>query len=179
MGITRNQLHAGFYVIILEQKDGPLRLPIIVGTAEAQSIAVKLEGVVPPRPLAHDLMVSVFHRFGIFPEEVEIYDFDSGVFSSNIRLIGQDGTEQVVDSRTSDAVAIAVRVGCPIYVSREILEHAGFVPDEDGVPVINDTPLEALPIGQLEERLQQCIEREDYELAAQIKKIIEQKMQQS
>lgn len=181
LGITRNQLQTGAYAMLLEQKDGTMRVPIVVGMTEAQSIAVKLEGVVPPRPLTHDLMVSVFHRFGIFPECVEIYSFENGIFSSHIHLTGADGTTHKLDARTSDAVAIALRVGCPIYTSRDIIERAGFEPDADGVPITHhdEQPLSQLPVERLEVRLQQCIEEENYELAAEIKKIIEQKTRQS
>ena len=181
LGITRNQLQTGVYAMLLEEKGGLMRLPIVLGVAEAQSIAVKLEGVTPPRPLTHDLMVSIFHRFAIFPEQVEIYSFENGVFASHIRLTGTDGTTHDLDARTSDAVALAVRVGCPIYVDRAILDRAGYVPDEDGVPItrLDTMPLDELPLERLEARLQQCVDDEDYERAAEIKKIIEQKTQQS
>lgn len=181
LGITRNQLQTGAYAMLLEEKNGPLRLPIVLGMAEAQSIAVKLEGITPPRPLTHDLMVSIFHRFAIFPEQVEIYSFENGVFASHIRLTGADGTVHDMDARTSDAVALAVRVGCPIYIDRDILSRAGFLPDEDGIPIthLDSLSLDELPIERLEARLQQCIDEENYEQAAEIKKIIEQKMQQS
>lgn len=177
LGITRNQLQTGAYAMLLQEKGGSMRLPIVLGVAEAQSIAVKLEGVVPPRPLTHDLMVSVFHRFGIFPEQVEIYSFENGVFAAHLHLVGSDGSQQVIDARTSDAVAVAVRVNCPIFTSRDILERAGFVPDEDGVPLHRHDvlPLEQLPKERLEARLQQCIDEEDYEHAAEIKKILERK----
>lgn len=177
LGITRNQLETGAFALILEQKDGPVRIPVVVGMAEAQSIQANLMGVVPPRPLTHDLMVSVFHRFGIFPDYIEIYSFKDGVFASHIHLTGKNGEEHVVDSRTSDAVGIAVRVNCPIYTTRDILDRAGFIPDDDGVPQnrLDELPLDELPIERLEARLQQCIADEDYELAAQIQKVLRKK----
>ena len=181
MGITYSQIQSGAYALLLKQRDGDLRVPIVVGVPEAQSIAMRLEHVIPPRPLSHDLMVSMFHRFGIFPDYVEIYHLADGVFASHLHLTGKDGTEHVLDARTSDAVAIAVRVNCPIYTSRDILDRAGYIPDEDGIPLsrIDELPLAELPIERLQARLQQCIEEEDYERAAEIKKIIEQKTQQS
>lgn len=181
LGITRNQLQSNVFAMLLEQADGKLRLPIVLGVAEAQSIAVKLEGVVPPRPLTHDLMVSVFHRFGIFPDFVEIYSFRDGVFASHIHLTGADGTVHELDARTSDAVALAVRVGCPIYTSRDILERAGFVPDDDGVPLERGQalPLQQMTIEQLQQQLQCCIDEENYERAAEIQKVLQQKLRQS
>ena len=178
LGITRNQVESGVFALVMEQKDGPIRIPIVIGMAEAQSIQAKLLSIVPPRPLTHDLMVSIFHRFGIFPDYVEIYHLADGVFASHLHLTGKDGTEHVLDARTSDAVAIAVRVNCPIYTSRDILDRAGYIPDEDGIPLsrLDELPLTELPIERLQARLQQCIEDEDYERAAEIKKIIENKL---
>lgn len=126
-------------------------------------------------------MVSMFHRFGIFPDYIEIYSFADGVFASHIHLTGPDGGIQVLDARTSDAVAIAVRVKCPIYTTREILDRAGYIPDEDGMPQahLDSLPLDELPLERLEARLQQCIDEEDYERAAEIKKILESKEQKS
>ncbi|MBQ9217042.1 MAG: bifunctional nuclease family protein [Muribaculaceae bacterium] len=181
LGISYNPLKDNAYALLLEQKDGPTRLPIVIGMSEAQSIQAKVMSIVPPRPLTHDLMVSIMHRFGIFPDFVEIYSFENGVFASHIQLTGKDGDTWLLDSRTSDAVALAVRVNCPIYTTRDILDRAGYVPDEDGVPItrLDTLPLDELPVERLEARLQQCIADEDYERAAEIKKIIEQKTQQS
>lgn len=181
LGITRNQLDTGVFALVMEQKNGPIRIPIVIGMAEAQSIQAHLLSIVPPRPLTHDLMVSMFHRFGIFPDYIEIYSFADGVFASHIHLTGPDGGIQVLDARTSDAVAIAVRVKCPIYTTREILDRAGYIPDEDGMPKahLDALPLDELPLERLEARLQQCIDEEDYERAAEIKKILESKEQKS
>ena len=181
LGITRNQIENSAFALVMEQKDGPIRIPIVIGMAEAQSIQAKLMSIVPPRPLTHDLLVSVFHRFGIFPDYVEIYNLTDGVFASHIHLTGRDGTEEMVDARTSDAVAIAVRVNCPIYTTRDILDRAGYIPDEDGIPItrLDKQSLNELPLERLEARLQQCIDDEDYEHAAEIKKIIELKSRQS
>jgi len=181
LGISYNPLEGDAFALVLEQKDGPKRIPIVIGKAEAQSIQAKILSIVPPRPLTHDLLVSVFHRFGIFPDYVEIYNLEGGVFAAHIHLTGKDGTEQVLDARTSDAAALAIRVNCPIYTTRDILDRAGYIPDEDGVPVtrVDELPLDELPLERLEARLQQCIDDEDYERAAEIKKIIERKRQQS
>ena len=106
MGITYSQIQAGAYALLLKQRDGDLRVPIVVGVPEAQSIAMRLEHVIPPRPLSHDLMVSVLHAYGISIDEVLIYDFQDGVFMAQIML--NDGEKQIsLDSRTSDAIALA------------------------------------------------------------------------
>ncbi|MBR1883161.1 MAG: bifunctional nuclease family protein [Muribaculaceae bacterium] len=178
LGITRNQVQSGAYALLLEEVNGSYRIPIVLGTAEAQAIAVKLEGVVTPRPMTHDLFTTIFHAYGIAPEYVEIYSFEHGIFSSLLHLVSHDGTRTVIDLRTSDAIAIALRTGTPIYTTPEILERTGFVMDSDGTPLgRHEIPLESLPIERLRARLQQHVEREEYEQAAEIQRIIASKMQ--
>ena len=114
LGITRSEVQSGAYALLLETADSTpdeaRRIPIVVGTAEAQSIAVHLEQVMPSRPLTHDLFVSMFHIYGIELQRVTIYSFKDGVFASMLHL--NNGSVEVdVDSRTSDAVAIALRTG--------------------------------------------------------------------
>jgi bifunctional DNase/RNase len=108
LGITYSQVQKGAYALLLSQVDGPYRIPVVVGVAEAQSIAMKLENIIPPRPMSHDLMVSLFHAFGISLEQVFIYKFHDGTFLSELTLKGKDA-EITLDSRTSDAIALAVR----------------------------------------------------------------------
>ena len=110
LGITRSEVQAGAYALLLENADSTpdeaRRIPIVVGAAEAQSIAVFLEQVMPSRPLTHDLFVSLFHVYGIQLQYVNIYSFKDGVFAAMLHLT--NGTTQVeIDSRTSDAIAIA------------------------------------------------------------------------
>ena len=125
-GLTNSQIQAGAYALILAEEKGFYRIPIIVGTAEAQSIAIALEHITPPRPLTHDLFVALTRTLGIQLREVYIYKFQDGVFYSE--LIFDKGADTVrLDSRTSDAIAIALRVNCSIYTSPEIVKECGVV----------------------------------------------------
>lgn len=129
-GLTNSQVQSGAYALILAEEDGNRRIPVIVGTPEAQSIAIALEYITPPRPLTHDLFVSFATAFDIKLKEVYIYKFEEGIFYSE--LLFTDGKQEVpVDSRTSDAIAIALRAKCDIYVSESIMIEAGVVLDED------------------------------------------------
>ena len=187
MGITFNQIRAGAYALILGEEDGQLRIPVVVGATEAQAIAAKLENATLPRPLIYDIFQTMTHAFGIRVKEVFISKFSKGVFYAELTVT--DGEREVViDSRTSDAVAIAVRTGTPIYTTREVLKKTGFVmdgtdihpakeqktPEESGFMATN-VPLERLAVVELEKMMQNCISKEKYEEAAKIKKIIDQK----
>ena len=175
-GITYSQVQPGAYALVLSQVDGDYRIPIIVGIAEAQAIAVKLEGIIPPRPMPHDLFVSMAHAFGIQLEEVFISNFDDGVFMSELRFANGQ-TEVVLDSRTSDAIAIAMRTQAPIYTTAEILEQAGFNASEiEAGDEVADAParnLEELDTDELQERLEKAVADEAYEDAALIQKILD------
>lgn len=179
LGITYNPVQSGAYALLLREVDGPCRIPVVVGIAEAQSIAMRLENVIPPRPMSHDLMVSMLHAFGISLEEVFIYKFSEGVFMSELQL--NDGTQQLsLDSRTSDAIALALRTGAPIYTTREIVEKTGIVmemKDAAGNRVEGSAmpPLSKMPLDMLKKRLQECVESEEYERAAEIQAIIKQR----
>ena len=185
LGITYSQVQQGAYALLLEQDGGPYRIPVVVGTAEAQAIAVKLESVVPPRPLPHDLMVTMSHAFGIRLDEVFIYKFEDGVFLSELSLSGQS-RQITLDSRTSDAIALALRTGAPIYTTPEVMEQTGFVFNPDDKPQRKaprprrsskkkSGDLEGLSIEQLEDMLARCVEQEEYEKAAVIKAAIQDK----
>lgn len=132
MGLSYNQIQNGAYALILAQVNGKYRIPIVIGAPEAQSIAIVLERVVPPRPLTHDLFTSLGHAFGIRLTEVFIYKFEDGIFSSRMTFENVDGTIVELDSRTSDAIAIALRTGAPIYTTSELLEQTGFVLESNG-----------------------------------------------
>ncbi len=128
-GLTNSQIQSGAYALILAEENGPRRIPIIVGTAEAQSIAIALERITPPRPLTHDLFVSFSRSFGIELREVLIYKFEDGVFYSEL-CFSDDSREVRLDSRTSDAIAIALRVKCDIYTTEDIVQECGVVLEE-------------------------------------------------
>lgn len=128
-GLTSSQVQSGAYALILSEVDGHHRIPVIVGTAEAQSIAIALERLIPPRPLTHDLFVTFTHSFGILLQEVFIYKFEDGIFYSELVLF--DGERQVrIDSRTSDAIALALRLRTEIYTTAEIVAECGLLFDE-------------------------------------------------
>lgn len=182
LGITYSQVQQGAYALVLEQVGGPYRIPVVVGVSEAQSIAVRLENIVPPRPMPHDIMVSMSHGFGISLDEVFIYKFDDGVFLSELRF-SNDERSIAIDSRTSDAIALSLRTGAPIYTTREILEQTGFIiPDEEikkdektGEEEPAEIRLDKLAVVELEKMLAGCVEREEYERAAEIKAVIDRK----
>lgn len=179
-GITNSQIQSGAYALILAEENGPRRIPIIVGTPEAQSIAIALEGLKPPRPLTHDLFATFAQAFGVRLIEVFIYRFEEGIFYSE--LLFNDGTRSIkIDSRTSDAIAIALRVKCDIYTTEDIVQEAGIVLEESsedekqltdlvGNELDNNTDisLEETSYEDLNIQLEQAIENEDYELAKQI-----------
>lgn len=187
MGITFNQIQAGAYALILGEEDGQLRIPVVIGAAEAQAIAAKLENATLPRPLIYDIFQTMTHAFGISVREVFISKFSKGVFYAELTIT--DGEREVVlDSRTSDAIAIAVRTGTPIYTTREVLKKTGFVMDgtevrpakdqkqsDDSRLTVENVPLERLAVVELEKMMQNCISKEKYEEAAKIKKIIDRK----
>ncbi len=179
LGITRSEVQPGAYALLLENADSTpdeaRRIPIVVGAAEAQSIAVNLEQVMPSRPLTHDLFVTMFHVYGIELQRVKIYSFKDGVFAAMLYV--SNGTVSAeVDARTSDAIAIALRTGAPIYTTPEVMKLTSYEWRRDG----NYKPqkpvrLEDLPLDKLERRMQHYVDKEEYEKAALVQKIIAQK----
>jgi bifunctional DNase/RNase len=179
LGITRSEVQPGAYALLLENADSTpdkaRRIPIVVGAAEAQSIAVNLEQVMPSRPLTHDLFVSMFHAFKIELQRVTIYSFKNGVFAAMMHVSNGD-VELDIDARTSDAISIALRTGAPIYTTDEVMEHTSYEWRRDGeYKPQKPVRLEDLPVEKLERRLQRYVDREEYEKAARVQKIIEQK----
>lgn len=179
LGITRSEVQPGAYALLLENADSTQdearRIPIVVGAAEAQSIAVNLEQIMPSRPLTHDLFVSMFHVYGIELKGVTIYSFKDGVFASFLHL--SNGTVTVdIDSRTSDAIAIALRSSAPIYTTPEVMNLTSYEWRRDGdYKPQRRVRLEDLPVEKLEQRMQRYIAKEEYEKAARVQKIIAQK----
>ena len=186
MGISYSQIQSGAYALILAQTDGPYRIPVVVGASEAQAIAIKMEGIIPPRPMTHDLFTSLCHAFHLELSEVFIHKFEDGIFSSDLTFIDPEGNEVIIDARTSDAIAIAMRTQSPIYTTPEILEETGFIMeikeestndtdpfDDCDLPAddSDDSP-EKLTDEQLTELMNKYIENEEYEHAARIKHIL-------
>ncbi len=179
LGITRSEVQPGAYALLLENADSTpdeaRRIPIVVGAAEAQSIAVNLEQVIPSRPLTHDLFVSMFHVYGIELQRVVIYSFKDGVFAAMLH-VANSTTKVEIDSRTSDAIAIALRTGAPIYTTPEVMKLTSYEWRRDGeYKPQKPVRLEDLPLDKLERRMQHYVDLEQYEKAARIQKIIAQK----
>jgi hypothetical protein len=179
-GISYSYSQSGAYTLILSESGGKRKLPIIIGQFEAQSIAVEMEKMKPARPLTHDLFRSLSLSFNIKLNEVIINKFEEGVFHS-ILIFEKENQIHTIDSRTSDAVALAIRFNCPIYTSEEILNEVGVIFDEqiddknDENSDETDEPLNpasifsSLSIEELESMLNEAVENEDYELASQIR----------
>ena len=124
-GISYSQTHNGAYALILNEVDGDRKLPIVIGAFEAQSIAIALEkDIKPPRPLTHDLFKTFAERFDIIVKQVIIHKLVDGVFFSSI-IFERDGIEEIIDARTSDAIALSLRFQAPIYTYKIILDKAG------------------------------------------------------
>lgn len=178
LGISYSQSQSGAYALILGENGEKRRLPIIIGSFEAQAIAIELEKMKPSRPLTHDLLKNFAQTFNIIIKEVIIYKFAEGIFYS--KLICFDGIKEVeIDSRTSDAVALAVRFKCPIYTYETILSAAGIVlqddeksPEEENFPTEPAATIsnyENLTIKELEDHLMAAIDEEAYEKASKIR----------
>lgn len=195
LGLSYSQVQSGAYALLLSEENGKHKIPVVIGAAEAQSIAIKIEGIVAPRPLTHDLFVSFAHAFGVKLTEVYIYKFEDGIFYSELTF--SDGNRSVqLDARTSDAIAIAMRTHTPIYTTREVISETGFiVEDEDvtddssndagsgdqdtasvsGADYFAEPKLENYAIEELERTLQQLTEDENYEEAARVNEILQRK----
>jgi bifunctional DNase/RNase len=177
VGMSYSQSQSGAYALILGEAGGKRRLPIIIGGFEAQAIAVELEKMKPSRPLTHDLFKNFADHYNITVSEVIIDQFKQGVFHA--KLICKYGEkESMIDTRTSDAVAIAIRFRCPIYTYEKIMSEAGILMDEqqemDDNVATEPTPsvgegFTEFSINDLEEMLSKAIEQEEYERASKIR----------
>jgi len=192
-GISYSQTQNGAYALILNEVDGERKLPIVIGAFEAQSIAIALEKEIkPPRPLTHDLFKNFADRFDIVVKQVIIHKLVDGVFYSSI-ICERDKIEEIIDARTSDAIALALRFSAPIFTYKNILDKAGIFlktnlqEDENDNQDIDDvlsTPetfgLEEdsndssnayakLSLSELHEQLETAVQNEDYEKAAKIR----------
>lgn len=180
IGLTYSNSQSGAYALIMGEKNAKLRLPIIIGEAEAQSIAIAIEGYENRRPLTHDLFKSFADNFNINITEVVINKFKEGLFFSEL-LCEKDGETTIIDSRTSDAIAIALRFKCPIFTYQQVMEEAGIEIDDetisgtDSETDIDNNSLEDYNISELEALLNEAIEDEDYAKASMLRDIINEK----
>ena len=181
LGLSVSQSQSGAYALVLAEETGERRIPIIIGPIEAQSIAIQLEGLKPPRPLTHDLFKNMASAFDIHISEIVIYKLEEGIFYSELVCM-KDGKQIIIDSRTSDAVALALRFGCPIYTTEDILERAGIViefenehPQEEWhQPVSEESNKGKYEYGkytsaELSDMLTNAVKDEDYEKASAIR----------
>ncbi|RAR50248.1 bifunctional nuclease family protein [Flavobacterium lacus] len=196
-GISYSQTQNGAYALILNEVDGERKLPIVIGAFEAQSIAIALEKEIkPPRPLTHDLFKNFADRFDIIVKQVIIHKLVDGVFYSSI-ICERDKIEEIIDARTSDAIALALRFNAPIFTYKNILDKAGVYlkgnsmdpenanEDNDGVLTTPETfgSEETTPkdsysgksVQELYELLNEAVQNEDYEKAAKIRDEISKK----
>lgn len=192
-GISYSQTQTGAYALILEESVGGRKLPIIIGSFEAQSIALALEkDINPPRPLTHDLFVSLGKEFRLNVDSIYIYKLEDGVFYSNIVFLNEEGGRAEIDSRTSDAIALAVRFNAPIYAYENVVEKAGIHLDvieeeenirraannfEDDLDILAGLESDLSDINEyegwtkseLETEMEKAVKNEDYELAARLR----------
>ena len=185
MGISYSQTQSGAYALILIEENGDRRIPIIIGGFEAQAIVIKLENLDPPRPLTHDLFKKFADEFNISISEVMIYKLEEGVFFS--KLVCNNGEKEYsIDSRTSDAVAIALRFGSPIFITEEILKKAGITvnPADSEISPVNEvenffepekTKYNTYSDEELYKMIDEAIKTEDYERAAAVRDEIEKR----
>jgi uncharacterized protein len=179
IGMSYSQSQSGAYALILGERDGNRRLPIIIGGFEAQSIAIELEKIRTPRPLTHDLFKTFADAYSIEVTEVVISKFSEGVFYA--KLVCSNGIKTAeVDSRTSDAIALALRFSCPVYTYESIMAAAGILMEEEAELLKQQEPpgeedheehfsFSDATMSDLEEMLQHAIENEEYEKASQIR----------
>lgn len=182
VGLSYSQTQTGAYALVLGEETGKRRLPIIIGGFEAQAIAIELEKMQPSRPLTHDLFKTFADSFSINIKEVIIYNLVEGIFYA--KLVCENGNKEVeIDTRTSDAIALAVRFSCPIYTYEFILSSSGIVLEEDVIPEELDDdleieladieksldPFDGKTVKELNKELKQAIADENYELASKIR----------
>ncbi len=192
-GISYSQTQNGAYALILNEVEGDRKLPIVIGAFEAQSIAIALEKEIkPPRPLTHDLFKNFSDRFDIVIKQVIIHKLVDGVFYSSI-ICERDGIEEIIDARTSDAIALALRFNAPIFTYKTILDKAGIFlkfsakdkekKDNDSIMVDEilqegetveiesgaSDGYQELSIDELEKELKKAVTNEDYEKAAKLR----------
>ena len=186
-GISYSQTQSGAYALVLTEMEGSRTLPIVIGAFEAQSIAIALETEIkPPRPLTHDLFKTFSDRFSILVTEVVIHKLVDGVFFSSL-ICQRDGVEETIDTRTSDAIAIAVRFQAPIYTYENILEKAGVflkIDEEFGIKTPSESEKDstelkklttkketfsAVSLEELHKQLTKAVTDEKYELAAKVR----------
>ena len=174
LGLSTSPSSGGAYALILSESEGNRRLPIIIGTFEAQAIALELESIKPPRPMTHDLLKNIVLSFNSDVQKVVINDLNEGTFFAQIHY-NSDDDKMKLDARPSDAIALAIRFGAPIFVNEKVLAEAGIVTEESsegGKSSIAETQEAEKELSQMEKlqrELQTAIDTENYEKAAKLR----------
>ncbi len=184
IGLSYSQTQSGAYALVLSEKKGNRRLPIIIGGFEAQSIAIELEKMKPTRPLTHDLFKSFADSFQVKVVEIVIYNLVEGVFYAKI-ICQQDENIVEIDARTSDAIAIGIRANSPVYTFEHILSSAGILLENESISEIEEEDFienkesisQDLSVDELEKLLNEALENEDYERASEIRDEINKRKQ--
>ncbi len=181
-GLTSGQTLSGSYTLIMGEHGSKVKLPIVIGNYEAQTIAFEMEGLKPSRPMTHDLFKSFAQAFNIKLIEVFINDLQEGVFYSQL-IFEMGGSPMNIDARTSDAISLALRFKCPIFIKKSIIDQAGIVIDTDEMDAPTRSDEETQPTGanpiknnfnslslmELEDLLNEALAEEDYDKAALIR----------
>ena len=189
-GISYSQTQSGAYALILSEENGQRKLPIVIGAFEAQSIAIALEkDIRPPRPLTHDLFKNFSDRFNILIKQVIIHKLVDGVFYASL-ICESHGVEEIIDARTSDAIALALRFSAPIFTYKNIIEQAGIIlkinpkeeeesddslvfeeanQDIESMAQTIENDYKNLSLSELKEQLKEAVKNEDYETAAKLR----------
>jgi len=190
LGLSYSQSNSGSYVVVLSEKKGKRKLPIVIKPSDAQQIALKIEGVKSPRPLTHDLFKYITDQYQIDIQEVHIYAILEGIFYT--KLVTTNGIEQSeVDCTAGDGIALSIVYGCPLYVAKEVLEISGVYINDDGSTIENsdvedveeyeeEIPVKrVVSIEDLEHMIEDAIRNEEYEIAAEIRDRIEKLKKES
>ena len=173
LGLTLSQLPDS-YIVLLKDKESERRLPIIVGTGEAQSIAIAIDNLHPPRPLTHDVFFNIMVYFQVDLKEVYIHDIIKGVFHARM-LCERHGIAEYFDVRSSDAVAMALRFNVPIYTNEHVLNLAGIVPTNVPEEKNKQKNLFEMSPAELQRAIEEAVEKEDYEKASLLRDLLKQK----
>jgi len=180
IGISYSQSQMGSYVVVLSEKKGKRKLPLIVKPADAQQIAIKLEKLKPQRPLTHDLFKSLTDAFAIDIQEVFIYQVLEGIFYTKI-IANNGGDEVEIECTVGDGISLALVYGCPIFASLEVLDIAGILINDDGTAIEDDgeenedvhetieTKKSNVAVEDLEKMMQHALSNEEYEIAAELR----------
>lgn len=172
--LANSEPQSNNFIVILKENSGDRRLPVVIGGFEAQAIAIAIESIRPSRPLSHDLFKNVLDQLEVNLDEVIISDLRNNIFYATLVCRKWDGTQLEIDSRTSDAIALAVRFGCPIYAYDFILDEAGVIVENEAAneadrPIEQSSQIKGKSMEELRSMLEKALEKEDYETAAKIR----------